>query len=203
MFLTGCSRSLIEPVEAYMMNKTTPPEDKFGEIERGLDPSLRGDDLQEKLTSMARLLPAQQLTSAKVIGYGVVDDADSSSTITTIVEYEFPHEWLLATLLKQDHAGTIMVIGFYINPIPDSVENQNRFTLIGKDPVQYAFDAGPRDARKQLPKSEVRESYATNKLTLIEARRQRCRQARYPRYTKVHEVKDGLERSSRMLKLQH
>ena len=28
MFLTGCSRSLIEPVEAYMMNKTTPPEDE-------------------------------------------------------------------------------------------------------------------------------------------------------------------------------
>ena len=151
MFLTGCGRSLIEPVEAYMMNKTTPPEDeamvkrwvqrlregKFGEIERGLDPSLRSDDLQEKLTSMARLLPAQQPTSAKVIGYGVVDDADSSSTITTTVEYEFPHEWLLATLVKQDHAGTIMVTGFYVNPIPDSVENQNRFTLIGKDPVQY------------------------------------------------------------------
>jgi hypothetical protein len=151
MFLTGCSRSLIEPMEAYMMNKTTPPEDeamvqrwiqciregKFGEIERGLDPSLRSDDLQEKLTSMGRLLPAQQPTSAKVIGYDVVDDADSSSTITTTLEYEFPHEWLLATLIKQDYAGTIMVTGFHVSPIPDSVENQNRFTLVGKDPVQY------------------------------------------------------------------
>jgi hypothetical protein len=35
------------------------------------------------------------------------------------------------------------------------------------------------DARKQLAQSEVREPGATNKLTLIEARRQRCRQARY------------------------
>jgi hypothetical protein len=151
MFLTGCSRSLIEPVEAYMINKATPPEDeamvknwvqrlregKFGEIERDLDPSLQSDDLPEKLTSMARLLPAQQPTSAKVIGYGVVDDADSSSTITTTLEYEFPHEWLLATLVKQDHAGTIMVTGFDIDPIPDSVENHNRFTLIGKDSEQY------------------------------------------------------------------
>ena len=44
------------------------------------------------------------------------------------------------------------------------------------------------DARKQLAQSELREPGATNKLTLIEARRQRCRQARYQRYTKVHEL---------------
>jgi hypothetical protein len=151
LFMTGCGRSLIEPIEAYMMNKTTPAKDeamvqrwiqclregRFGEIERGLDPNLRSDDLQEKLTSMARLLPTQEPTSAKVIGYRVLHDADSSSTITTILEYEFPHEWLLATLVKQDHAGTITVIGFYVVPIPDSLENQNRFTLIGKDPVRY------------------------------------------------------------------
>jgi transposase len=43
------------------------------------------------------------------------------------------------------------------------------------------------DARKQLAQSEARKPGATNKLTLIEARRQRCRQARYQRYTKVHE----------------
>lgn len=44
------------------------------------------------------------------------------------------------------------------------------------------------DARKQLALSEVREPGATNKLTLIEARRKRCRQACYQRYTKVHEL---------------
>ena len=47
------------------------------------------------------------------------------------------------------------------------------------------------DARKQLAQSEVREPGATNKLTLIEARRQRCRQARYQLYTKVQELHRG------------
>jgi transposase len=47
------------------------------------------------------------------------------------------------------------------------------------------------DARKHLAQCEVREPGATNKLTLIEARRQRCRQARYQRYTKVHELHRG------------
>jgi hypothetical protein len=119
LFMTGCGQSLIEPIEAYMMNKTTPPKDEamvqrwiqclregtFGEIERGLDPNLRSDDSQEKLTSMGRLPPTQEPTSAKVIGYRVLHDADSSSTITTTLEYEFPHEWLLATLGKAGPCG--------------------------------------------------------------------------------------------------
>src|ERR1700692_1123411 len=64
--------------------------------------------------------------------------------------------------------------------------------------VSHLSEAGERDvqqlqidARKQLALSEVREPGATNKLTLIEARRQRCRQARYQRYTKVHELHRG------------
>jgi transposase len=47
------------------------------------------------------------------------------------------------------------------------------------------------DARMQLAQSEVREPSPTNRLTLIEARRQRCRQARYQRYTTVHELHRG------------
>ena len=45
------------------------------------------------------------------------------------------------------------------------------------------------DARKQLAQSESRDSKKVNKLTLIEARRQRCRQARYQRYLKVRELR--------------
>jgi DNA-binding IclR family transcriptional regulator len=47
------------------------------------------------------------------------------------------------------------------------------------------------DARKQLAKCEVQEPGTRNKPTLIETRRQRCRQARYQRYTKVHELHRG------------
>jgi hypothetical protein len=44
------------------------------------------------------------------------------------------------------------------------------------------------DARKQLTKSEAREQGKSNKLTLVEARCLRCRQARYQRYMTVHEL---------------
>ena len=44
------------------------------------------------------------------------------------------------------------------------------------------------EARKQLAQSAAEEPGANNRLTLISARRQRCRKARYQRYTKVHEL---------------
>ena len=47
------------------------------------------------------------------------------------------------------------------------------------------------DARKQLAQWEAQEPGTRNKPTLIEARSQRCRQARYQRYTKVHELHRG------------
>jgi hypothetical protein len=47
------------------------------------------------------------------------------------------------------------------------------------------------DARKQLAQCEAQEPGTRNKPTLIETRRQRCRQARHQRYTKVHELHRG------------
>jgi transcriptional regulator with XRE-family HTH domain len=43
------------------------------------------------------------------------------------------------------------------------------------------------DVRKQLAKTESAES-TKGRLTLVEARRQRCRQARYQRYMEVHQL---------------
>lgn len=44
------------------------------------------------------------------------------------------------------------------------------------------------DTRKQLAANELTESQKP-KLTLVEARRQRCRQARYERYVTVHDLR--------------
>jgi hypothetical protein len=112
-------------------------EGNFDQIERGIDSSLRTDDLREKLNTMARFIPAQRPRSVKPIGYLVVHHRDSSSTITATLEYEFPDHWLLATLVRQDQSGTSTVTGFHVYPIPESVESHNRFTLSGKEQVHY------------------------------------------------------------------
>jgi hypothetical protein len=141
----------VEKLEATMMEKITPPQDQamvqkwmlllrkgnFGEIEQGLDASLRTGDLREKLDAMARSIPAEEPRSVKPIGYLVVHHPDSSRTIKTTLEYEFKDRWLLATMIEQEQSGTATVTGFHVYPIPESVERHNRFTLVGKEPVNY------------------------------------------------------------------
>jgi transposase len=74
-----------------------------------------------------------------------------------------------------------------------AVQITDRYHLVSNltEAVERDLQQLQIDARKQLTQSEVLEPGATNKLTLIEARRQRCRQARYQRYTKVHELHRG------------
>jgi len=67
----------------------------------------------------------------------VVHHPDSSRTITTTLEYEFADHWLLATMVKQEHSDVTIVSGFHVNPTSESVEVHNRFTLLGKESVNY------------------------------------------------------------------
>jgi transposase len=73
---------------------------------------------------------------------------------------------------------------------PSAVQITDRFHLVSNlsEAVERDIQQLQIDARKQLAQSETRAPGKTNKLTLLEARRQRCRQARYQRYMTVHEL---------------
>ncbi len=150
-FCIGCAQAPLERIEARLTKKVTNPQDEtmvrnyvqqlrehnFDQIERDLDPRLRSDDLRQNLTAMSGLLPAQEPKSVKVIRYSVVHHADSSRTIAITLEYEFPNQWLLAELVRQEDGATSTVTGFHLYPVPESVEKHNRFTLTGKGTGQY------------------------------------------------------------------
>jgi transposase len=74
---------------------------------------------------------------------------------------------------------------------PSAVQITDRFHLVSnlRGAVERDIQQLQIDARKQLAQSETREPRKTNRLTLIEARHQRCRQARYQRYLAVHELR--------------
>jgi transposase len=74
-----------------------------------------------------------------------------------------------------------------------AIQITDRYHLVSNlsEAVERVIQQLQIDAREQLAQCEAQGSGATNKLTLIEARRQRCRQARYQRYTKVHELHRG------------
>lgn len=74
---------------------------------------------------------------------------------------------------------------------PSAVQITDRYHLVSNlsEAVECEIQQLQIEARKQLAQSGAGEPEKTRKLTLVEARRERCRQARYQRYLTVHELR--------------
>jgi hypothetical protein len=55
------------------------------------------------------------------------------------LEYQFPNNWILLEMVVQSHDGKSAITGIYIWRRAQSLEDRNRFTLAGKEPVEYAI----------------------------------------------------------------
>jgi hypothetical protein len=145
MVLSGCG----DP--SSLIKKFTPPEDetiatnyiallrqnKFDQIQKDIDPSLKSALTQDMLMKMAEAIPLQDPISVKVIGaYG--NHFPDASQINLTFEYQFPSKWILINVATQKKDGVSTIIGFNIYPLTDSLENLNKFTLVGKNLLQYA-----------------------------------------------------------------
>jgi hypothetical protein len=111
-------------------------QNKLEQIEKDLDPSIRRPDLHETLIKMAELVPPQDPKTVKVVGVNVFHGQGFIRTNITF-EYQFPNKWVIINVAVQKKSGMSTIIGFNVNPISDSIENTNRFTLFGKTPLHY------------------------------------------------------------------
>jgi transposase len=70
---------------------------------------------------------------------------------------------------------------------PDAIQITDRYHLVSNlsEAVENDVQQLQIDARRQLAEGEAKEN-TNSQMTLVEARRQRCRQARYQRYIEVH-----------------
>ena len=141
--LIGCD-------QATLMKKWVPAEDetiarnyvdllrqgKFEQIEHDFDPTLMVPNPRETLTQMAALFPEEAPESTKVVGAHAFHSQEYSTTDITL-EYQFKNKWLLVDVGTKRRNNVLTVLGFHVNSIPDSLENQNRFALFGKGGVQY------------------------------------------------------------------
>ena len=110
---------------------------KLEEIEKALDPSIRTPNIRDTLKKMADLIPIQEPSSIKLVG-AHLSSASGVRTTNTTLEYGFGKQWLLASVAVQDKNGVKTVVGFHINPITQSLEEQNRFNFVGKSVTHYA-----------------------------------------------------------------
>lgn len=112
---------------------------QFDRFAAALDPSIDRQTLREKLTAMTALIPAGNPESVKTVGAWSECDTRTGCDTEVTLEYQFPGKWVLVqmTLHRVNEKSTITA--FHIQRLGDSLEHFNRFTLIGKTPLQYAI----------------------------------------------------------------
>jgi hypothetical protein len=145
IFLFGCS-------EAGLVHRFTPPEEesiarndidlliqgKFPEIESRSDSAIVGPDAEGRLANMSAMFPGGSPRSAKVVGVEVYKGERSSRTNLTF-EYEYPSKWLLVNIDLQKKGTATTIAWLHVEPMPESLESANRFTLVGKSAAQYSI----------------------------------------------------------------
>ena len=138
--------------QASLMRRWTPPGDesaaknyvdllrqhKFDQITRELDPSLVDSGTRETLAQMASEFPNGAPESVKVVGAHIFHGNDYSTTDLSL-EYQFPARWLFVELSTKRVGTRVSIIGFHVTQMSESLEERNRFTLVGKSPLQYSI----------------------------------------------------------------
>lgn len=112
---------------------------QFAEIEAVADPTINGPGLHSVLEQMEGLIPDGEPTSTKLVGAQVMHDPNGTTKNLTF-EYQFGDRWLLLNVAThQSGAGPLTLVGLNVYPQTQSLEEQNRFGLAGKTPVQYSI----------------------------------------------------------------
>ena len=112
---------------------------KFAEVEKDLDLSIKPPEVGDTLKRMADLFPAgEEPMSAKVVGVTAFH-GNGEERCEIALEYEFSDTWILAVVDTRKKDGIFSVMSFNVNPMKDSLEHANRFTLTGKPAEAYVL----------------------------------------------------------------
>lgn len=146
VLMFGCSQEA-------MMEKLIPKEEvefskkylslfqsrDFEEISKRLNPQLKTPNLSSQLEQVAKFFPPDSPKTVELVGSRTLKSGDKWQANITF-QYEFSSSWLLANIsLERIGGGELIVNSVNVNPIPDSLEKINKFTLKSKGPIHFVF----------------------------------------------------------------
>ena len=144
LFLQGCSQE-------ELLEKFTPKAEvefskkyfslfqsgNYDAIEESIDTELKTTDLRNKLEEIANFFPKEEPKKIDLVGSRTFEMADKWQANLTF-QYEFSKKWVIANIvLERITDGPLVVKGINVNPVEDSLQNTNKFTLNGKSVVHY------------------------------------------------------------------
>ena len=108
----------------------------YAAIEKQLDPSIQVPTLRSTLEQMAAAFPPGQPKGVAAVGSNTITE-NGISTYNLTFEYQYEGVWLLSNVVFQRRDGRVNVLGLHVNPMKQSLQEINRFTLEGKGFLHY------------------------------------------------------------------
>lgn len=111
----------------------------FPAIEQQLDPSLHDPAIRGKLQQLAEQFPSSPPIDVQVVGAQsfTSSNAPQRAQYSLALQYAYPGKWLLANVVLNKQDGRHTLLGLHVNPLPDSLQNINRFTFAGKGAAHF------------------------------------------------------------------
>jgi hypothetical protein len=118
----------------------------FQTIESEIDPKLNTPALKPELEKLADMFSKIPPTEIKIVGvnyssHGSGSSSSSNGTITMQYKYGPPYRYLLISVVMEGAGANVLIKGFSVKPISDSIENLTRFTFKGKGGAHYLMFA--------------------------------------------------------------
>ncbi|WP_243047884.1 hypothetical protein [Dyella sp. RRB7] len=113
------------------------------QVKANLDGSLQQlPDIDAKLEQTASYFPSGEPESVKIVGSLVQvragsDNPDGRRTFDLTYEYEFADGWALANVHMYKIGDALHIDGIHVQRMSQSLEQQNTFTLAGKDAAHW------------------------------------------------------------------
>lgn len=115
----------------------------YAEFENRIDPAQLPADRRKVLEQIANLIPLASPVSVKLVGWWYFTATNRPEFTDVSLQYAYPgNQYILVQSRVARTPSGLILQGYRLNRLPDSLENMNRFTLKGRPPKFYLVLVG-------------------------------------------------------------
>ena len=115
----------------------------FDQIYTMMTPELKAAASRDLMEKGAAFFPADEPTNVQLVNWNQIVvkpiSGEQYEHFSIAFQYQFAKAWILCDVSFLKKNGSPLIDHFNILPLPDSLQNINRFTFEGKNPAFYVF----------------------------------------------------------------
>lgn len=96
------------------------------------------DNIEETIREMIEIYPDQELVGIELVGSWYINSTSGKFNDLTF-QYQFSESWLVINVLVQQMENGLYIFRAHFQPLEESLEETNKFTIDGRGSVGYLF----------------------------------------------------------------